>query len=825
MNAEGAAPRMVLLAAEGAASDGDVVSTDLDPLEQAALVPFEGYLGDLSLHVPAGPLWVTLPQADAPDALAVHWVRDGKHVVALHPDGVARTPGAALVRSRVMEQLDRLLEGAGPQDVLSRVCGALAQALDLPLVWCAVHRGRTSLAVGGRGGPEQDHVFQVMSAPEGAERLEIDVLWHLVRHGHACWARPGDPQYDARFALSREAGHTQVCAVPLGLRGSVVGGLYFYDRGDVLAARLGPLLPLLARDVGALIQVFRDREGARLLEVAMRASPAATVVLDRTGQAVWSNAAFESLTGYTADDVAGQNMTLLNLNTPEGARYETLVDQVRDSGFLQDMFEGRRKDGSRFSCRVTLNTVRNRPGHVTHIVASHEDAARAAADGAQAANIDMDWVTGLPGRQAFLSRLDGVLDRTGDRDVALLVVELTQFRRINESLGRAVGDRLLNLAGERFSTFTPTGALVEAVGRVGGDEFAVLVHGAGDAVAAGAVAEALHALCDLPVDVAEHALVPGSRIGVALAPDHGREAKVLLANAEMALRSIPATAASTTKVFSEASSARTRNALGLERDLRYAMVGNLGRGGVVTVHYQPQAGAQDMRLCGLEALVRWRHPDQGWIAPSVFVPIAESSGLIVDLGALVIDQVIGQLAVWREAGLPTVPVAVNLSASQMQDPRLLDRVQEAVDDGRLLPGELEMELTESTLMPDVERGIAVLEALGRMGVRRALDDFGTGYSSLAYLRTLPLDRLKIDGSFVDDLMEDRTAAAVVQTIVTLGRTLGLDVVAERVRSGPQAARLRELGCHVLQGSWIGPPLDGDAIPALLRSEMQQAKGA
>ncbi|HOL36532.1 MAG TPA: EAL domain-containing protein [Rubrivivax sp.] len=410
-----------------------------------------------------------------------------------------------------------------------------------------------------------------------------------------------------------------------------------------------------------------------------------------------------------------------------------------------------------------------------------------------------DALTGLPNRRS-LGELVEAAARTlgrGGAGFALMVVDLDRFRHVNDSLGHDVGDRVLQDCATRIGGCLRAG---DVLARIGGDQFAVLLAPA-DAKAAETTARRVLNVVAQPCSVAGAEFTLTCSIGIALAPAHGRSADELMRHAEDAVRAVKAGGRAGVRLHQLRAADDRRADLRLEHAMRQALVSGRFR-----LQYQPQLRLADGVVIGAEALLRWRDPELGEVPPQRFIPVAEESGFIVPIGDWVLAQAVRQAVLWHQRGL-AVPIAVNVSALQFQQPHFVERVASVLAVAGLPAGLLELELTESILLHDAEEALARLCALARIGVRLAIDDFGTGYSSLVYLKRFPIDKLKIDRSFVRGLPDDASDAGIVQAILQMARALGKRVIAEGVETEAQRQFLQAAGCEEFQGWLYAPALD------------------
>ncbi len=425
-----------------------------------------------------------------------------------------------------------------------------------------------------------------------------------------------------------------------------------------------------------------------------------------------------------------------------------------------------------------------------------------------------DALTGLANRARLTEQVEAKLARaprdgpggtsasgasaaSGAQSLALLVIDLDRFRHINDSLGHETGDRVLLDTAQRIQ-----GCLRQddVLARLGSDQFAVLVAPA-DLSAAESTARRVLNVVAQPCNLEGAQFTLTCSIGVALAPSHGRTADELVRHAEAAMRAVKLAGRANYRVHQARAEVDRRSHMTLDHAMRQALVSGRFR-----LHYQPQVRINDGSVVGAEALLRWRDPELGEISPARFIPVAEESGFIVPIGDWVLSQAVRQAALWHSKGL-TVPIAVNVSALQFQQGHFVDRVASVLAVSGLPPQLLELELTESILVHDADEALHRLHALARLGLRMSIDDFGTGYSSLAYLKRFPIDKLKIDRSFISGLPDDGRDAGIVRAILQMARALGMKVVAEGVESEAQRGFLREAGCDEFQGFLFAPALD------------------
>lgn len=427
-----------------------------------------------------------------------------------------------------------------------------------------------------------------------------------------------------------------------------------------------------------------------------------------------------------------------------------------------------------------------------------------------------DLLTGLPNRTLFHDRMAQALG-TAQRQNTLLAVmflDLDHFKTINDTLGHAIGDQLLQAVAHRITACLRSG---DTIARWGGDEFTILLPQISCVEDAAKTARRLIDTLKLAFHLEAHELYISSSIGIALFPVDGEDAQTLLKHADAALYRVKEQGRNGFQIYTPAVNSQASERLALENSLHHALARN-----EFVIHYQPQVNARTGNITGMEALLRWQHPEFGVIAPEVFIPLAEENGLIRTIGEWVLQTACRQCRVWQSSGIPSLRVAVNLSARQFQEPQLVDLVAHVLAETHLEAGYLELEITEATAMQNVTFTAATLHNLHAMGVRIAMDDFGTGYSSLSYLKTFPLNTIKIDRSFIQDLATAPKDAAVVQAVIALCQGLNLTVVAEGVETREHLQLLRSFHCEEMQGYLFSYPLSTDAATQFLLNRMQDA---
>jgi len=421
-----------------------------------------------------------------------------------------------------------------------------------------------------------------------------------------------------------------------------------------------------------------------------------------------------------------------------------------------------------------------------------------------------DALTGLPNRLLLDDRITQTIAQADrqSHEFAILVIDLDRFKIINDSLGHRAGDELLREVAQRLKSAVRA---VDTTARLGGDEFVILLGPPITQSEALAVARRVIQLMEPSMRLLGIDVHISPSIGMAFYPGDGRTADTLLAHADAAMYTAKERGRNNVQCYAEGMSAGTQERVRLESELHAAL-----HGGQFELHYQPKVDTTTGRINSAEALIRWRHPQRGLLPPADFIGIADDCGLLDDIGEWVLHEACRQAKAWQDAGLPRLRVAVNLAPSQFRLTNLVDQIRRALDAARLDPQLLEVELTESAVMSDAEESILILEAISSMGVLVSVDDFGTGYSSMSYLRRFPIDKLKIDRCFVEEMTRRSEDASIVRAIISLAHSLHLKVIAEGVETSEQLALLADLGCDQYQGFYFSPALSADKFVALVR---------
>jgi diguanylate cyclase (GGDEF)-like protein/PAS domain S-box-containing protein len=591
-------------------------------------------------------------------------------------------------------------------------------------------------------------------------------------------------------------GHRRLCEVDL--------------RPVSLPGQAGYLL-LEARDISLQRQVEAK---LKLAAAVFEQAREGIVIIDAAGSIVSVNQAFSHITGLVMAAVHGMPATRLPLHDGEPRLGARVRQGLQSSGHWQGELRGQHPSGQRFTVWASISQRLDSSAQLTHLIGILSDVTQTRdAEHRLQHQASFDALTQLPNRRLLGDRLQLAITaaRRSASSLAVLHLDLNRFRLINDSFGRGVGDQVLQDTATQIRA-----ALRDAdgVARLGADEFAVLLP-ATDREGAERVARKLLDFVAHPRQVAGHEYSMTAAVGVAMFPDDGNEPDLLLRHAEAAMHRAKQRGQNACEFFTAGMQEPSVRRLTLESALRRAT-----ERGELLLHYQPQLDMSTGALTGLEALVRWQHPELGMVSPGEFIPLAESNGQILDIGAWVLREAVTQLKTWMDAGMAPTVVAVNLSAVQFRDPHLPELVRSVLQLSGLPPQCLELELTESVATGQPAAAIAMMQRLHDLGVRLSIDDFGTGYSSLNYLKRFPIHTLKIDQSFVRDISSDADDRAIVLAIVQLAKALSLTTIAEGVETPEQASFLQLQGCDVVQGFLYSRPLPPPALVAWLQARGQ-----
>ena len=579
--------------------------------------------------------------------------------------------------------------------------------------------------------------------------------------------------------------------------------------------------PCLLCSVRDVTERMNNEAELELAAQVFHSSQDAIVILDAQQRILRVNQTFMDSTGYDAEALRHRCLEDLGwrMGDAGGPELGVVWEQLQTVPHWAGEWWATRVSGEHFPEWARVSRLVDERGHTTHYIVMLTDLSERREQERRLMELQMcDHLTGLPNREGFVQALRQAIEKQQalplPTAVGVLCLDIDRFKTINDSLGAASGDELLRQIAKRLCRLLRDG---DVVARPGGDEFYVLLAEVTDQRAAAAVSGRILASFQDPFNCAGEEIVISPSIGVSLYPRDGQDPAGLLRQAEAAMYQAKSQGGNQQLLYSAALHKGTSERLQRENDLRRALPN-----GELFLLYQPQVNIVNGQVVATEALLRWLHPRLGLISPAEFIPIAEETGLIVPIGEWVLRQACLQNVRWQRQHGRRIPVGVNLSAVQFRRQDVVTLVQRALEESGLDPAYLELELTEGTVMMDVERAIKVMKELKRIGVQLAIDDFGTGYSSLAYLKRFPIDTLKVDQSFIRDIASSVSDAEIARTIVQLAHGLGLRVVAEGVETMEQLLFLKEQRCHHIQGFFYSPPVTHDEIGARLRLQPLRA---
>ncbi len=566
----------------------------------------------------------------------------------------------------------------------------------------------------------------------------------------------------------------------------------------------------VANDITTMTQIESQM---RIISTALEQTTDVIMVTDVVGTIEYVNPSFEAITGYSQSEALGQNPRILKSDKQEPDFYENMWATILKGENFSDVFINTRKDGSIYYEEKTITPVRTESKEITHFISTGKDISeRMRTQERLHYMAHHDALTKLPNRTLFLDRLHQAMARAHwhNRLIAVIFMDLDQFKEVNDNFGHEVGDQLLIQLTQRLSSSVRSG---DTVARFGGDEFAVLLDDIASEQDVSLLAKKILDTLAPPFNVQGHESLVTASIGVSIFPSDGNDSETLLRNADVAMYRAKHLGRNNYQFYSNEMSARAFERLSLENSLRHAL-----KRQEFFLLYQPQIDSRSGKIISVEALLRWQHPELGVVPPNDFVPLLEETGLIVSVGDWALKTACKQAVQWHQSGFETLRMCVNLSSRQFNNPDFIQSFHRIISETGIKPELLELELTESMLMRNASKTISALNTLSHHGIQIAIDDFGTGYSSLNYLRRFPISTLKIDRSFVRDVVEDADDAAIASAIIVMAQSLNLNVVAEGVENSEQLNFLNEHHCYEIQGNYFSSAATASAIAKMLAAQ-------
>ncbi|MFH2133940.1 MAG: EAL domain-containing protein [Pseudomonadota bacterium] len=552
----------------------------------------------------------------------------------------------------------------------------------------------------------------------------------------------------------------------------------------------------------------------RKLSMAVEQSPSSIVITDLDARIEYANKTFSEVTGYTLEEALGKNPSILQSGKTPKFTYQKMWEKLSKGEEWRGELVNRTKAGVEYIESAWISPVRSEAGEVTNYLAiKHNITNEKKQEEVIHELAYFDHLTGLPSRKLLNERFAyaySVATRNGD-NLSVMFLDIDHFKRINDTLGHSIGDKMLIEIANRLR-----GELrgEDTVCRLGGDEFVIICPNIDESGAVNVARKLMEAVSE-PMNLEGHELNCTPSIGISIFPQDGKTFDDLLKSADAAMYRVKKEGRNNFCFYTPEMQQRSERLLNLSNALRHAI-----KRAELELHYQPQISISDGKVVGAEALLRWKHPEFGWVSPSEFIPIAEDSGIIVSIGEWVLRTALAQLKQWLDSGMPPFLLAVNLSAVQFKQPSLPKTVMAFLDEFQVSPNSLELELTEAVAMDDPEAAIEIMNNLHELGILMSIDDFGTGYSSLSYLKRFKINKLKIDQSFVHDINEDEDDKAIVTAIINLASSLGMRTIAEGVETASQLAFLRLRGCDEVQGYYFSKPLPAEKFEEFVRQNRQ-----
>jgi diguanylate cyclase (GGDEF)-like protein/PAS domain S-box-containing protein len=735
-----------------------------------------------------------------------------------HEEKIKRLNNFYAILSKINQAIVQI---KNEDDLFTRVCNIAVELDHVQMAWIGKPDSETELIVPVAAAGDQVHYLEELifsvnpdlpegAGPTGCAYRDIRLIAVNDFQNDSLtepWQNTGGSRYGWRAS----------CAVPIALNQQPYAVLSVYaDQLGFFDKEVLDLLTELSLDLSFALELYA-RETVRwqveqkmeLWAKVFSQNQEAVIISDRNNQIISVNQAFTRITGYREHEVLGKNSWQLSGDPHNKDFSRSLWKSLNENDFWQGERVGRKKDGSCYTEWLTISVVRDEGGDIANYIAIFTDITQLKSAKQQIEHMaHYDVLTHLPNRLLLKARVDheiAIADRN-KQTFALLFIDLDHFKNINDALGHSVGDQVLIEVGKRLSAAVRE---EDTVARVGGDEFNIQLADT-DWHGAAIVAKKIIAALDEPIHYQHYQLYIQPSIGISLYPENGDNFETLTRNADTALYKAKEHGRNQYQFFTPAMQQQTQRRMAIESRLRNALEAK-----ELTIYYQPQIDAQSQRINGAEALLRWHHAELGWVSPAEFIPVAEECGLILSIGDWVLEQAIIQARRWHQEG-HRISIAVNLSLAQFRANTLVETVSYFLEKYQLPSRFLELELTESIAMHNVEAAVEITRQLSGLGVEISIDDFGTGYSSLSYLQRFSLNKLKIDQSFTRGMMINKESENIVDAIISLAKSLKMKTIAEGVETEGQLTMYKQKACDEIQGYYFSKPVPAEEFGELLK---------
>jgi diguanylate cyclase (GGDEF)-like protein/PAS domain S-box-containing protein len=693
---------------------------------------------------------------------------------------------------------EQAMLGRDMEHVLGIFCVELSQALSLPLVWIARPTEEDPRVIAAAG-KLVSQVSAINSAlfDDSAQRQHFE--------------QASQPQTLTTDLRAHGFGDSLIVPLNIPSKGFNAILLFHADLTQHFSATDTERFHKLAAKIAIIIQLADDQKWMLLHRAAVESTANAILISDNEANIEWCNDAFTRLSGYTLDEIKGKNQSMLNSGKQPPSLYEAMWQQLSKKRVWRGELINEHKNGIIYSTVETITPLIDDRGEVTHFVTVQEDISELkAAEERLQYLATHDYLTELPNRFMFKERLDHAIQSAirEESKLAVLYLDLDGFKSINDSLGHQTGDIILQDLAKRLAKLVRKS---DTIARIGGDEFVILVEDITQLESINDVSRKLLEAFKQSFTVHDNQYKLTASIGISVYPQDGANAEELLSHSDAAMYYAKEQGRNNIQYFTRAINDAMQVRVTLEQDLSLAVQEKQ-----FELHYQPQIDAENRSTVGLEALIRWKHPQHGMVSPFHFIPLAEETGKIIEIGEWVLRSAFNQAKQWHQQGYEQLNISVNVSVRQLLHNEFIETVKNILEETEVEPSLITVELTESIMVNQPELAIEQMNNLKALGFKLSIDDFGTGYSSLQYLKSLPLDELKIDQSFIRNI-DHKEGLAIIKSICALGDSMGLSLLAEGVENTSTPEVLQELGCHYFQGYLFSRPLPVEDINGYLES--------